>query len=383
MSAVIESPKTKRNYLKPEEIERVTDIYIPLTRSSNDELSVDEGNLQDAYAYCGDNRARFIYDGANKELTDYLLDLFGKGAAATVNSEQRKFRIQHNDRSFRAHRTTTVEGQLLDLRVIAKRVPLLDELVMPKIWNRFMVDPELLSGGLFIVGGLNGQGKTTVASSMLVTRQHNELLGSHAIAIEDPPEMPLHGEYPYGMVVQKPISEYHRAQSPSGFPAAIEESFFEFPAARGGGTTLYLGEVRNPETAAVALEAAANGHLVILTTHGPNIHSILLRLYSFAKAKIGDATAAELLASNLKGCIFQRMATRRDGKGWHAAEYQGDLFWVTHPETAAANILREAKFDKLRAMVKGQQEVLGKLKDEPSMQRVKEALGKVTGSNTP
>ena len=82
---------------------------------------------------------------------------------------------------------------------------------------------------------------------------------------------------------------------------------------------LFLGEIRDQETAVTALQAAATGHLVISTLHSSSVIETLDRFSHLLKA--GSAETLHLLASQLVGILSQQLLPRLGGGLFPALEY--------------------------------------------------------------
>lgn len=130
-------------------------------------------------------------------------------------------------------------------------------------------EPEVLSAlmqflqqpsGLLLLTGPAGSGKTTTIYACL---DHLRLLGGrHVITIEDPVEQILPG------IMQTEVDE------PRGltFAAATRHLLRQDPQ------VLVLGEIRDDETAGLAVRAALTGHLVLSTLHAGSCRGVLERL---------------------------------------------------------------------------------------------------------
>lgn len=122
---------------------------------------------------------------------------------------------------------------------------------------RAQILPLLHRPGLIIVGGATGSGKTTTIHALLQTLDRQAL---HIVTLEDPIEYVLEG------VSQIAIS------SQVCFQEALRSVLRQDP------DVLFLGEIRDQETAAVAVRAALTGHTVLATIHARDTAEIELRL---------------------------------------------------------------------------------------------------------
>ena len=133
------------------------------------------------------------------------------------------------------------------------------------------------SAGLLLLTGPAGSGKTTTIYACL--RFLSALGGRHVITVEDPAEQIIPG------VMQTEINE------PRGltFPVAARHLLRQDPQA------LVIGEIRDEETASIAVRAALTGHLVISTLHAGSCQGVLERLQVMCSDHSAVAAAVELL----------------------------------------------------------------------------------------
>jgi len=193
----------------------------------------------------------------------------------------------------------TVDGVWLRLRQMPKAAPRLDSLPtpLPAIQRDMLLSPMLTGEGLIYVCGSAGSGKTTTASATVVSRLHQ--FGGVAYTIEDPPEMPLNGWHGSGYCAQTSVAGEAASDWAESFRGALRSQ----PAATH--QMLFVGEIRNAQSAAAMLRAASNGFLVIATGFGADIVSAVDALVKLA----GDGAAS--FASMLRLVLHQRI---RDGR---------------------------------------------------------------------
>jgi type II secretory ATPase GspE/PulE/Tfp pilus assembly ATPase PilB-like protein len=133
------------------------------------------------------------------------------------------------------------------------------------------------TAGLLLLTGPAGSGKTTTIYACL--RYLVELGGRHIITVEDPAEQILPG------VMQTEINE------PRGltFAAAARHLLRQDPQ------VLVIGEIRDEETANIAVRAALTGHLVISTLHAGSCRGVFERLQIMCADHSAMASATELV----------------------------------------------------------------------------------------
>lgn len=154
--------------------------------------------------------------------------------------------------------------------------------------------------GLILIAGKSQSGKTTTASAILAARLSH--YGGVGITIEDPPEMPLTGQHgDGGMCFQTFVSRGNG----NTFASALERTVRMSP------DIILLGEIRDNETAAEAIKASINGHLVVATIHAGTPIEAIQRIIIMGGAKLEQESARNLLSDGIFAVITQNII---DGK---------------------------------------------------------------------
>jgi len=129
--------------------------------------------------------------------------------------------------------------------------------------------------GMVLVTGPTGSGKTTTLYAALTEIQTGE---DKIITIEDPVEYMLRG------VLQIPVNEKKGLTFARGLRSIL----------RHDPDKIMVGEIRDPETAQIAIQSALTGHLVFTTVHANNVFDVIGRMihmgidpYSFVSALNG------------------------------------------------------------------------------------------------
>jgi len=138
--------------------------------------------------------------------------------------------------------------------------------------------------GMILVVGPTGSGKTTTLSSALKAVQSEK---TNIITIEDPIEYQIPG------VNQTQINEKIKLT----FASALRSILRQDP------DVILLGEIRDAETAKIAMQAAQTGHLVMSTLHTDNAPSVVTRLMDIGAEPY-------VIASALVGVVAQRLVRR-------------------------------------------------------------------------
>ncbi|MEM6315422.1 MAG: ATPase, T2SS/T4P/T4SS family, partial [Planctomycetota bacterium] len=153
--------------------------------------------------------------------------------------------------------------------------------------------------GLVLVTGTTGSGKTSTLASMI--RHQNQNYAYRIITIEDPIEFVHTNEQ--SLIAQREVG--HDAET---FLASLREAVRQDP------DVVLVGELRDPETLATALQAADTGHLVFSTVHTTSASQTLQRLVALFPNDRKEMLLGQL-ANNLVAIISQRLARTADGKG--------------------------------------------------------------------
>lgn len=214
------------------------------------------------------------------------------------SSGRKDFNVKGNILVFRASILKSLNEIVYVLRRYPKEVPNIETLGIHQGHIKLFMKPNLT--GLIVIAGAYAQGKTTTASSIICGRISQ--YGGVAVTIEDPPEMPLEGRHGEGVCYQTWVTQ-------GGFAQGCRQ------AARWSPSIIFLGEVRDAETASEALRASINGRLVICTTHADNVSMAVERLYSLALAGVtgNSDDVASLLSSGLTAVAHQQLVSDANG----------------------------------------------------------------------
>jgi len=138
--------------------------------------------------------------------------------------------------------------------------------------------------GIVLVTGPTGSGKTTTLYSMLRAVQAR---GVNIVTVEDPVEYRLPG------IVQVQVNE----KAGLTFPSALRSILRQDP------DVILVGEIRDHETATIAVQASLTGHLVLSTLHTNDAVSAVTRL-------VDIGVESYKIAAALKGVVAQRLLRR-------------------------------------------------------------------------
>ena len=179
------------------------------------------------------------------------------------------------------------------MRFIPFGVPKLEDLHLPEVVARLAQEER----GIILVTGTTGSGKSTTLAAMLDLVNHS--LSKHIVTIEDPIEF-LHRDD------RSIINQREVGTDTVSFSRALRRVLRQDP------DIILIGEIRDAESAQIALSAAETGHLVLSTLHTVDATETVNRMIDlFPPHERGQVRT--MLAGTLKGIIGQRLVRTTDG----------------------------------------------------------------------
>ncbi|CAN5255900.1 type IV pilus twitching motility protein PilT [soil metagenome] len=205
-------------------------------------------------------------------------------------------------------------------RILSDTIPSFEELHLPRGVARLAEEQR----GLVLVTGATGSGKSTTLAAMLDHINRTRQL--HIVKIEDPIEI-LHPDH--GCIV----SQREVGLDTDSFREGLRRVLRQDP------DVILIGELRDAETARVALQAAESGHLVFSTLHTLDAAETIGRMVElFPPAK--QAQIVAILAGVLRGVISQRLMPRSGGGRVPAVE-------VLVSNARIADLIRELRSEDI------------------------------------
>ena len=251
----------------------------------------------------------------------------------SVSTSREEFAVTHEDVTFRCSILRTLDEDVFVLRRFPEQVPDVESLGIHPEYVKALLKQGLT--GLVLVAGAFGQGKTTTASAIVKSRI--EKFGGVAVCIEDPPEMPLQGRHGEGVIYQRWAEE-------GGFANECRK------AARWAPSIIFVGEIRDTDTAKEALKASINGRLAVATIHSDSARTAVDRLFTLASAKSANSDdVASLMGSGLRVVMHQKL--EGSPKKHIKVEY---LSLDGDDQIAIRGLIRSRKFTQLDSAIQQQ-----------------------------
>ncbi len=197
-----------------------------------------------------------------------------------------KGNLQGIDLDLRVSSLPVSNGEKIVIRILDYSMSLagLEQLDFSEKNYKKLLEMINVPNGIILVTGATGSGKSTTVYSIL---QYLNKPETNIITVEDPIEMDIEG-----------INQV-QANSKIGldFATALRSILRQDP------NIIMIGEIRDPETAKIAVRASITGHLVLSTVHTNNSLNTIERMIDMDVQKY-------LLASALEGVISQKLARR-------------------------------------------------------------------------
>jgi type II secretory ATPase GspE/PulE/Tfp pilus assembly ATPase PilB-like protein len=215
------------------------------------------------------------------ELLTYRLDVPQEGS---IRQDQNR-----HGADMRVSTFPTIHGEKVVVRLFQTSAQTLDlgQLGLPPALQGGLTALLRERTGAIFLTGPSGSGKTTTIYACLRQLVRRDAGGRHIVTIEDPVEQVLEG---ISQAQARPGTEFD-------FARGLRSLLRQDPE------VIMIGEVRDRETAATAIEAALTGHLVISTLHAGSACGVVGRLLEMG-------IEPYLLTSGLRGILNQRLVRR-------------------------------------------------------------------------
>lgn len=246
----------------------IKDDKIPLLNNENMEIILKQlfqNNVQNFDKFICDKESDFAYEGKD-------------GTSYRVNAFFQKGKIWIIMRKINAHIKT------------------LEEMMFSNLAESIKKNILTAKKGLFLVTGATGSGKSTSIVTML--NHINKNRADNIITIEDPIEYIFEAD-------KCSISQREIWHDTWSFKNALRSVMREDP------DIIFVGEIRDTETAETVLSLAESGHLVFSTLHTSSASHTLSRFLSFFPANM-EQSISDRLADSLVGIQSQMLVKRAD-----------------------------------------------------------------------
>ena len=226
-------------------------------------------------------------------------------------------------RRFRVSQMLTQGKLRWVLRLLPNEIPQPASIKVPTSALKAYLEAK---NGLFLICGATGSGKSTTIASMVLHRAKRRR--EHVISFEDPIEF----VYPEGL--PSLVSQREMGTDEIDFTKALRAALRQAP------DVIIIGEIRDGETAEIALQAAETGHVVVATLHTSTASQTVQRFLKLIPSERLDSSQ-ETLADCLRLVMCQRLLLdEKMGKRFpiHEVLLQND---------GCVNIIRRGDFKKL------------------------------------
>ncbi|MEM7383964.1 MAG: ATPase, T2SS/T4P/T4SS family [Verrucomicrobiota bacterium] len=224
---------------------------------------------------------------------------------------------------FRVNRMMTRGKLRWVLRLLPVRIPKAEEVSVPQPAVKAILEAK---NGLFLVCGATGSGKSTTIASMVLHRA--ERRREHVITFEDPIE------YVYPEKLPCLISQREMGTDEMDFGASLRAALRQAP------DVIVVGEIRDGETAEIALQASETGHVVVATLHTSTAAQTVQRFLKLIPSDRLEAAQATF-ADAMKMILCQRLILDEE-KGRRFPIHEMLLQY-----DSVANLIRRGEFKKL------------------------------------
>ncbi len=182
-------------------------------------------------------------------------------------------------------------GLAFAIRKIPFNPPRIKDINLPPYFKRFIGQESKKEGGIVIIGGATGSGKTTTLAAFV--EEINNTMHKIIITLEDPIEYIFKNKK--SIISQREIGRHTR-----DFAIGLKEAKRQDP------DVIVVGEIRDSDSVDTALGAAESGHLVFTTIHTDSVFEMPNRVaVNFPAGK--QAKILFILSRAIKALITQRL----------------------------------------------------------------------------
>ena len=226
------------------------------------------------------------------------------------------------DMQFRLNAFLENDGPALALRALDAAPPPVEKIGFPNnVWRDIVTRQQ----GLVLVTGITGAGKSTTIASMVAHIARTR--ACRILTLEDPIEYRLQSD-------KALVSQREVGRDVPSFERGLRDCLREDP------DVIFVGEMRDRESAMWTLTAAETGHLVFSTLHTRDVRGTVTRVLDMFPPSQQDEVASQL-SLGLSHIIAQKLIPRADGRGRVVS------MEILNNSYAVANLIRLAKVEQI------------------------------------
>ncbi|MGA2400811.1 MAG: PilT/PilU family type 4a pilus ATPase [Syntrophobacteraceae bacterium] len=218
---------------------------------------------------------------------------------------------------------STARGLSIAIRILPGTVPGIAALNL----HPSLHEISQIRAGLVLICGPTGSGKSTTAAAII--GEMNKKLARHIVTLEDPIEYKLVSNRSF--IEQRELGTHIHS-----FRQGLIDVLREDP------DVIVVGELRDPETIRLALNAAESGHLVLASLHSSNSEDALYRMFNSFPPDAQDAVRTQLGAT-VAWLIVQHL------EYIEKAGFRVPVLSILRGTAAVKNIIRENKLAQLES----------------------------------
>jgi twitching motility protein PilT len=300
-------------------ISRLADLHLKVGESARYRLDGELVPLADADRLTHDMVKGLVYPLLRVDQIEKLDREYPHDVDAAFHLEE------EGGMNFRINAFHDRDGLAAVIRSLPRTVPPMDTLGFPdvQVLKRILK----LRQGLVVVTGITGSGKSTTIASILA--ELNKQSALRVITLEDPIEYIMKNEK--CLISQREVG-LHTPTFHGGLRSALRED----------PDVIVVGEIRDTETATLALSAAETGHLVFSTLHTRDAKGVITRLVDLFPAERSKEIMSQLSFS-LSYVVAQKLLPKKSGTG-RIATYE-----ILKNVPSIANLIRTGNWHQIYA----------------------------------
>ncbi len=292
--------------------------------------------------------SKIKYRDLTPEELDSLVDeiLTSEQRDYFLSGEDLDFSYQHEEVGrFRVNLFRKVTGLGASFRIIAPKIPTIEQLNLPPRVNEFLYNTQ----GLILVTGATGTGKSTTLAAMINWINQNKRL--NIITLEDPIEYVHKSQN--SLCVQREVGTHVKS-----FADGLRSALREDP------DVILVGELRDNETITMAMTAAETGHLVLGTLHTTSAVKTLDRIIDAVPTEQKEMVKT-FLSQHLQGVISQKLVRTLDRRGQKA------IIEIMVCNSAISHLILNGKVHQIPSILQTGREEGMQLMDQALLESVK------------